>query len=185
MRSVPKAAFGTALIAVAGCATAPSTAPTPTPTIVIHPYYVREGMVYAINPPTEAIWNLQVEVMDDYGNFDPALMTDAHWASLDAQSALLLAAAQDMAVASSYASHNPAGNLGDAPEGTDLAAIQGRLAANPQGYNAFATGLADHADQLFQAVKARDTELITRQINDMQPVCKACHVVFWYPEEYR
>ena len=82
MRWIPIAAIGTALIAIAACAPVPDSSPTP----VTDPYYVREGMVHAINPPTEAIWNLQVEVMDDYGNFDPALMTDAHWALLNAQS---------------------------------------------------------------------------------------------------
>ena len=90
-----------------------------------------------------------------------------------------------MATASSYASHNPAGDINDAPEGTDLAAIQARLEANPQSYNAFAVSLANHTQQLADAVEARDPEWITRQVNDMQPVCKACHDVFWYPEEYR
>ncbi len=181
MRWIPMAAFGTALIAIAGCASAPSADNA----IITDTYYVREGMVRAINPPIEAIWNLQVEVMDDYGNFDPALMTDAHWASLDTQSTLLLAASQDMAVASRYASHDSTGTLGEAPEGTDLAAIQARLEANPQSYSAFSVALTDQAQQISDAVKARDPEWITRSVNDMQPVCKACHDVFWYPEEYR
>ncbi|MWV29099.1 cytochrome c [Aurantiacibacter rhizosphaerae] len=172
MRWIPIAA-----IALAGCVAAPA--------IIPDTYYVREGMVHAINPPTEAIWNLQVEAMDDYGNFDPALMTQARWDALDAASAQLLSASQDMAAAGSYASHDPAGNLGDAPEGTDLAAIEARLKANPQSYNAFAVALANHAQQLSAAVDARDPEWITRMANDLQPVCKACHDVFWYPEEYR
>lgn len=175
MRITAKLALGLALVAT-GCATVPS--------IVTDTYFVREGMVHAINPPTEDIWNLQVEVMDDYGNFDPALMTEAHWTQLDQASTMLLAASEDMTVASTYASHNPAGELGDAPEGTDLAAIDARLQSNPQAFNAYAVGLQNHVTQLREAVETRDTEWITRMVNDLQPVCKACHDTFWYPEEY-
>ena len=58
---------------LAGCAV---TADAPSPDRVATPdpvYFVREGMVNAINPPTEEIWAMQTQVMDDEGNFDPAL----------------------------------------------------------------------------------------------------------------
>ena len=171
-----------ALAMLASCtADAPSPARISTPD---EPYYVREGMVNAVNPPTELIWNLQVEVMDDDGNFDPALMQPGHWQALEQGTTDLAAAAHDMADAAVYASHDPDGTLGAAPEGTDLAAIQARLEANPQAFRAFSQALAGHADQLQTAVAARDPARITQLVNDMQPVCKACHDTFWYPEEY-
>ncbi len=162
------------LALVAACVSVPSS----------DAYFVREGMVQHINPPTEAIWNMQVEVMDDEGNFDPALMDDAKWATLTANAAQLDQQAQRMAVAQVFIAANPAGDLTHAPEGTDLAAIQARLDANPQAYRAFAQALAGHSAQLHAAVLARDAARLTALVNDLQPVCKACHDVFWYPEEY-
>lgn len=147
-------------------------------------YFVREGMVNEINPPIMAIWDMQVEVMDDDGNFDPDLMDEAKWAALLEQSRALNAAAQAMAAAPAYAATDPLGTLGDAPEGTDLAAVQARLAANPDAYRALAQALAGHTTALVAAAQARDTAAVTQLVNDAQPVCKACHDVFWYPEEY-
>lgn len=147
-------------------------------------FYVREGMVNGINPPMEAIWNLQVEVMDDYGNFDPVLMTADHWAALNDAARQLEGAALVQSHADTYVATAPGSTLPPAPVGTDLDAIQDRLETNPQAYNAFADALASHTTRLREAVDARDTEAITRLVNEAQPVCKACHDVFWYPEEY-
>ena len=44
--------------------------------------------------------------------------------------------------------------------------------------------MAGHTGQLRQAALARDAARVTTLVNDLQPVCKACHDVFWYPEEY-
>jgi len=147
-------------------------------------YYVREGMLGAINPPITAIWDLQVEVMDDDGNFDPDLMDEAKWTALLEQARALDAAAQTMAAAPAYAATDPLSTLGDAPEGTDLAAIQARLEEKPDAYRALAQALAGNTTAMVAAAEARDTVALTQLVNDAQPVCKACHDVFWYPEEY-
>ena len=165
--------------AMAGCTAAP---PQPAQPEI---FYVREGMVNAINPPIEAIWNLQVEVMDDYGNFDPDLMTAAHWEALNDAARQLEGAALIQAHAETYVATAPQSTLPPVPEGTDLDAVQARLTANPQAYSAFAEALARHTTQLREAVDARNPEAITRLVNDTQPTCKACHDVFWYPEEYQ
>ena len=146
-------------------------------------YFVREGMLGAINPPITAIWDLQVEVMDDDGNFDAKLMDEAKWAALLEQARALDLAAKAMAAAPAYAATDPLGTLGDAPEGTDLDAIQARLAANPDGYRTLAQALAGNTTAMVAAAEARDTAALTQLVNDSQPVCKACHDVFWYPEE--
>ena len=176
-------AFAGAMM-LAGCT---ATADPPSPDRVATPvplYFVREGMVNAINPPTEEIWAMQVEVMDDAGNFDPALFQPGQWDALAAAALRLDEAAHVMAAACAYASHDPDGELGSAPDGTDLVAIEARLRANPQAFNAYAVALANHTLQLREAVAARDPAWITRMVNDLQPTCKACHDAFWYPEEY-
>ena len=146
-------------------------------------YFVREGMLNAINPPITAIWDLQVDVMDDDGNFDPKLMDDAKWATLLDQVRTLDAAAQKMAAAPAYSATDPHSTLGAAPEGTDLAAVEARLAANPEAFRALAQGLTTNTAAMVAAAEARDTAALTQLVNDAQPVCKACHDVFWYPEE--
>lgn len=166
--------FGAAL---AACATSLASQPTGT-------YHVREGMVHAINPPITALWDLQGELMDDYGNFDPALMDDATWADVQRHARDLHVAAQAMATAERYLAADPAGTLGDPPEGTDLVAIQQRLDTSSAAYRAMSMGFEAHARQLAAAAQARDAAALTTLVNDAQPVCKACHDVFWYAEEY-
>ncbi|MFB0613855.1 cytochrome c [Aurantiacibacter poecillastricola] len=148
-------------------------------------YYLRAGMIEDINPPTEAIWNMQVEVMDDLGNFDPALMTEQHWIDLENHARILASASARMALADAYVAADPSGPYTEAPVGTDLAAIQQRLDANPEAYRAFATNLGEHTERLLSAARSRDAGMVTQLVNDLQPNCKACHDVFWYPEEYQ
>lgn len=181
MKKLANSALGASALAftLAACATT-ATAPAADDT----PYYVREGMVHGLNPSITAIWDMQVEVMDDYGNFDPALMDDAKWDSLLANARELQHQSALMGEATRYVAADPDGDLTDPPEGTDLAEIQARLDAQPELYRAMSMTLAGHAGQLVIAAEARDAERVTTLVNDTQPVCKACHDVFWYPEEY-
>ena len=164
---------------LSGCAATTAAPPAATGT-----YYVREGMVNRINPPATAIWDLQVEAMDDEGNFDAARMDAATWRSLSQAARALHSEAQRMANAQSYSAADPDGTLGPAPEGTDLAAIQTRLTANEAGYRSFSRAFESQAADIVRAVEGRHTQDLTRLVNDMQPTCKSCHDVFWYPEEY-
>ena len=176
MRAIP-ALIAAALVASCTAGT------TPASDALEGGYFVRDGMVAGIDPPANAIWNLQVEVMDDFGNFDPALMDSGNWATLEDAARKLEAEAQLSAAADYYIVTNPAGGLPPAPEGTDLAAIQARLTANEAGYRSFSTAMAMHAAKLVEAAKAKDAARVTQLANDLQPVCKSCHDVFWYPEE--
>ena len=165
-------------LAVTGCAAAGQLAPAS------GTYFVREGMVNQINPPITAIWDMQVEVMDDEGAFDPALMDADKWAALKGHAADLDIQAAKMASAERFVAADPDGELTDAPEGTDLAAIQQRLDTSPQAYRAMAMALRAQTAQLLVAAQLKDTARVTQLVNDIQPSCKACHDVFWYPEEY-
>ena len=177
------ASAGAALLAA--CAAAPDASDQPQASAAGDTYYLRAGMIEEINPPMEAIWNMQVEVMDDFGNFDPALMTPQTWADLQGHAQGLAAATQRMATASTYVAANPDGPYTDAPVGTDLAAIQQRLDRDKAAYRALSQNTARHAEQLLAAARAQDAAQVTQLVNDMQPQCKACHDVFWYPEEYQ
>jgi hypothetical protein len=177
MRASLLAAIGSTL-ALAACAT------TPAADSGGGIYYLREGMVNGINPSIMAIWDMQVEVMDDYGNFDPALMDDGKWAALVGHARELERQAALMTSADRYVAADPMGTLTDPPEGTDLVAIQQRLDTNTAAYRAMSRNLEQHVGLLVSAAEARDAEALTTLVNDTQPVCKACHDVFWYPEEY-
>ena len=168
---------------LSGCAATTASSPIASPA-AIDTYYVRDGMANRINPPATAIWDLQVEAMDDEGNFDAARMDVETWRSLSRAARGLHSEAQRMAAAQSYRAADPDGSLGPAPEGTDLAAIQARLTANEAGYRSFSRAFESQAADIVQAVEARNTQDLTRLVNDMQPTCKSCHDVFWYPEEY-
>ena len=170
-------ALAASVAALIGCATLPA-ANTGEAT-----YFVREGMVNQINPPITAIWDMQVEVMDDEGNFDPALMDADKWAALKSHAANLDIQAAKMAVAEHFVAADPAGELTDAPEGTDLAAIQQRLDSSPQAFRAMAAAFRAQTAQLLLAAQEQDAARVTQLANDIQPSCKSCHDVYWYPEE--
>ena len=170
-------ALAAGVVALIGCATVPA-ATTGEAT-----YFVREGMVGQINPPITAIWDMQVEVMDDEGNFDPALMTADTWAALKSHAANLDIQAAKMAGAERFVAADPAGDLTEAPEGTDLAAIQQRLDTLPQAFRAMATAMRAQTAQLLLTAQAQDAARVTQLVNDIQPNCKSCHDVFWYPEQ--
>lgn len=174
MRILALAGLG---LTLAACATTPATDAGGT-------YYLREGMLNGINPPIMAIWDMQVEVMDDFGNFDPALMDEAKWAMLVGHARALERQAEEMAGAERYVAADPMGTLTNPPEGTDLVAIQQRLDSNTAAYRAMSQNLVRHVGELVTAAEARNAEAVTTLVNDTQPVCKACHDVFWYPEEY-
>ena len=167
---------------LSGCAATTASPPNAMPAAT-DTYSVREGMVNLINPPATTIWDLQVEAMDDEGNFDPVRMDAPTWRSLSRAASALHAEAQRMANAQSYRAADPDGTLGPAPQGTDLAAIQARLTANEAGYRSFSRAFESQSADIVQAVEARNTQDLTRLVNDMQPTCKSCHDVFWYPEE--
>ena len=145
-------------------------------------YYVRDGMVEVIDPAANAIWNIQVDAMDDYGNLDPAKMDGAHWSAIEDAARKLDAEAHRTANAGSYIVADPASTRPPPPEGTDMAAIQARLTANEAGYRSFGRALALHTGKMVEAARARDAQSMTRLANDLQPMCKSCHDVFWYPE---
>ena len=167
--------------ALAGCAA--TTAATNGSSSGSDTYFVREGMVNGIDPAITAIWDMQVEVMDDEGNFDPALMDDGTWAALLASAQQLDAESRRQAGAAHYVAADPDGTLGEPAEGTDFAAIQARLDANPDAYRAMSAAMAEHSGKLVAAAEARDAAAVTQLVNDAQPMCNACHNVFWYPEE--
>lgn len=170
-------ALTASVIALIGCATVPAAGPGDTT------YFVREGMVNQINPPITAIWDMQVDVMDDEGGFDPALMDADTWAALKSYAANLDIQAAKMAAAERFVAADPDGDLTEAPEGTDLAAIQGRLDTSPQAFRAMATAMRAQTAQLLLAAQEQDAARVTQLVNDIQPSCKACHDAFWYPEE--
>ena len=145
------------------------------------PYFLREGMVHGINPPVTFVWDVQVEVMNDAGAFDPALIDDARWAALVDAACRLEAEAERMAAAQRFVGADPAGTLGEPPEGTDLAAIEAGIAANLPAYRALAQSFAGHTAALAAAAEARDAPELSRLVNDLQPQCAACHEVFWFP----
>lgn len=166
----PVAILGLILAAGAGALAAQSS-----------PYFVRDGMATVVDPSIVAIWDMQVEVMDDYGNFNPDLMTEDSWATLAAHARTLDAEATAMASATTYAIANPTGELPPLPEGTDLAAIEARIQANPEAFRALSRSFAGQTSALVAAADARDAEQVSLLVNDMQPQCGGCHEVFWFP----
>jgi len=145
------------------------------------PLDVRREMQQHVNPAMMSIWEVTNNAVSDDGGIDPAQMDDEKWAQVAAGADRLSIAGQDMALAATY--------LAAAPDNTEvgdgeppMATIQGYLDADPKGFAEAARALADHAEQLASAARAKDAVTAGALVADMDAVCESCHAKYWYPE---
>jgi hypothetical protein len=145
------------------------------------PLDVRREMQQHVNPAMLSIWDVTNNAVSDDGGIDPAQMDDDKWAQVAVGADRLSIAGQDMAQASAYLAAAP-GNSDVADGETPMDKIQDYLDADPRGFAEAARVLADHAEQLASAARAKDPVTAGALVADMDAVCESCHAKYWYPE---
>ena len=150
------------------------------PTVVLH-----DAMKDVVAPQAQIVWDVANNAQDDDGKPDPSKLTDGDWAKIaDAGRKL-----KDQATAISDAAH-----LTVAPPGQKIqdeensgastaAQVQGFIAADPQGFAAFAKTLAEQADKFTGAAQSRDAAKLADAAGSLDQVCESCHVKYWYPQQ--
>jgi hypothetical protein len=146
------------------------------------PLDVRAEMQKHVNPAVMSIWDVTNNAVSDDGGIDPAQMDDDKWAQVAVGADRLSIAGQDLAIASAYLAAAP-DNLEVAEGEVPMAKVQVHLDADPKGFAELARTLADHAEQLASAARAKDAATAGALVSEMDAVCESCHARFWYPEQ--
>lgn len=146
------------------------------------PFFVRDAMQQEIEPAITALWDVSNEALDDEGNFDPTLVGEAGWETIEVQAGALEAVMREMAEAPTLVAASP-GNLTTQDYEVSMARVQELMDANPAAYRAFASGFAEHAARVRQAAAARDGALTGELVGAADQACQGCHLQFWaHPE---
>jgi cytochrome c556 len=145
------------------------------------PLDVRSTMQNRVNPAMLEIWDVGNNAMNDDAVLDAKLMDDAKWARIGTAAGQLAAASRDIAAANAFISAAPDNQ--EVGEGEiAMAAVQQHLDHDPAGIKQMAEALADHADRIAAAARAKDATAAGELIGVSDQVCEACHMTYWYPE---
>ncbi len=145
------------------------------------PLDMRATMQDRVNPAMLAIWDVGNNALDENGGIDPKLMDDAKWARIAEAAGQLSSASKDIAAASAFISASP-GNMEVGDGEITMAAVQQHLDHDPAGLKQMAAALAEHADNIAKAARAKDAKTAGDLIGETDAVCESCHSTFWYPE---
>jgi len=145
------------------------------------PLDVRATMQNRVNPAMLAIWDVGNNALNDDGGIDPKLMDDGKWARIAEAAGQLSAASKDIAAAGAFIAAAPDNStVGDGE--ITMAAVQQHLDHDPAGLKQMAAALADHADHIAAAARAKDAKAAGDLIGETDAVCESCHATYWYPE---
>lgn len=145
------------------------------------PLAVREVMADEVNPAVLAIWDVGNNAMNDDGGLDPAQMTPERWEIIETQAKVLAASGRAMAGAAGFLAAQPGNTIVGEGE-VQMNQIQAQINADPAGFRAMGGAMADHAERLAAAARARDAAATADLISGMDAVCEGCHARYWYPE---
>ena len=144
------------------------------------PLDVRATMQDRVNPAMLAIWDVGNNALNDDGGIDAKLMDDGKWARIVEAAGQLSAASKDIAAAGAFIAAAP-GNSEVGEGEITMAAVQQHLDGDPAGLRQMAAALADHADRIAAAARARDAKTAGDLIGETDAVCESCHMTYWYP----
>jgi hypothetical protein len=178
-----------ALFGLAGCAarTAPPAAapvaPTPAAAVAgLKPVAsIQELMQSEVDPSADHIWDAVETVVTRSGTEERHPRTEEQWADLRRSAITLVEATNLLQMDGRQVSTRPF--AAEADGALDSIQIGQRLAANRSGFNAFAQSLRTAVLRQLAAIDARDPAALVRAGGDVDEVCEACHLTFWYPNQ--
>jgi cytochrome c556 len=138
-----------------------------------------------IDVRADEVWAIGNAAINDQANIDPAKMTNADWDKLATSSAALRQAALDLANLDPIVVARPGEKIVDegVPGGDSAAEVQANVDRNTQGFRDMANTLAGHMAELAAAARAHDGGKAGPLINQLDAVCEACHLDYWYPSQ--
>lgn len=147
------------------------------------PVNVHEVMKGSIVPQTQTVWDISNKVLADDGS--AVQLKPAEWQEIAKAASAARAASVKLAEASRLLAAAPNQKIQE--EGTPGAfgakQVQAAIDANPAAFRAFARQLAGAMDEVLGSTKSKDVAKLTEAAGQLDQVCEACHLQFWYPNQ--
>lgn len=149
------------------------------------PVTLHQVMKEQIDANADALWDITNAAIGADAGIDPALLDDAKWERIADLAQAVATGAHTLATLDPVTVAAPGVKIGDdgEPGGHTAAQVQGFIDADTQTYRNMANTLADHAGSLATAARAKDVVATGQLVGELDAVCEACHLNFWYPEQ--
>lgn len=140
------------------------------------------AMTDIYQPEFQGVADTAFWAYDDDGNLDSSLLTDEQWATMKASAEVLRDTSRAFAVAETIRVAEDGEELFNEGQGFIASEdVQAIIDAEPDGFKAMMTYLADEAERTLDAIEARDAEALSLSSDNLYAACKTCHTVYWYP----
>jgi len=169
----------------AGCQ-APSAPPAPAAPPFRATSTIRELMQSMIAPSAQGLWDSVGRVSDANGTRDLEPRSDEEWAAVRRHAVSLMESTNLLLIPGRHVARDGQQTLkaDDAVPGSELppAEIEKRINQNWAAWTAMALTLHQSAASMLDAVDRKDVARLESSGSDLDGVCEACHVTYWYPQ---
>jgi hypothetical protein len=169
----------------AGCE-APSATPAPAAPPFRATSTIRELMQSMIAPSAQGLWDSVGRVSDAKGTRDLEPRSDEEWAAVRRHAVSLMESTNLLLIPGRHVARDGQQTLkaDDAVPGSELppAEIEKRINQNWAAWTAMTHTLHESAASMLDAVDKKDVARLESSGSDLDGVCEACHVTYWYPQ---
>ena len=169
----------------AGCK-APPAPPAPADPPFRATSTIRELMQSMIAPSAQGLWDSVGRVSDAKGTRDLEPRTDAEWAAVRRHAVSLMESTNLLLIPGRHVAREGQQTLkaDDAVPGSELppAEIEKRINQTWAVWTAMTHNLHGTATSMLDAIDKKDVARLESIGSDLDGVCEACHVTFWYPQ---
>jgi hypothetical protein len=197
MRLMPMAVLSAVLVAAvvsAGCQAQPAqpvqaAQPAPGAPAGASPFLatssIRELMQSMVAPSAQGLWDSVGRVSDAKGTRDIEPRTDEEWAAVRRHAVSLMESTNLLMMTGRHVAKagERTNKADDADPGAELppAMIEKRINQDWPAWLGMAQALHASAASMLDAVDKKDVRRLESTGSDLDGVCEACHLTFWYP----
>jgi hypothetical protein len=182
MRRLSRLAWVVAACALGACSLQRKPPPTAASVVPLRPIAsLQELMQAEVDSSADGIWNAVETVTTRSGTEERQPRTSEQWTAVR-NAAITLVEATNLLVIEGRrvgASEFPA----EAAGALDSAHIQALIAAKRPVFDGFAAALRGAGLTAMAAIDARDPVALVKAGGEIDQVCEACHLTFWYPNQ--
>jgi hypothetical protein len=142
-------------------------------------FSIREIMAAEVDPAADGLWDSVSTTINAAGRTDKQPHTAEEWQAVRYNAVTLYEAANLITMPG----RQIAPPRRDYPHEARTAILQQRLDSRRQQFLAFADALRSVSLRALDAIDAKDAGRLFDVGSEIDEVCEACHVVFWYPME--
>ncbi len=170
------------LSSVSGCGqkTSATTAANPAQETPFRPTAsIKELMDAVIDPSADGVWNAVSTETSKKGLVENQPHTDEEWKAVRRHALTLIEATNLLLIEGRQVA--PPGTKSEVKDELEPIEIQKLIDANRPAFIAHAHALHDVTTQALAAIDAKNAEALVTVGGNIDGVCEACHLQFWYP----